>query len=184
MNMKVLEVMTSPACACRPEDNLTAVAATMAEQGRGALAVLDRDGRPVGIVTGRDICRAVADPGRSPSSVLVREIMTPSPFTCAAITDVEEALRLMASCRVRRLLVVDRRSIVVGVVSLTDILEAAQEVIDFDIPLLRRLLASVARILRPHRGRRPGTPIPIGFGAGSPSGLQPQAVTEAGCFVS
>ncbi len=163
--MKVREVMSSPAHTCKPEESVAAAAAAMDGHGCGALPVVDALGRPTGMLTDRDVCVAVARKTRAPASVLVREVMTADPFTCFLNAEVEVALQVMTSCRVRRLPVVDQRGKLAGIISLTDILESMNSALDSDVPLLRQTLAAMRQIRRPLR--RFGTSLPISIEPGA-----------------
>jgi len=99
-------------------------ARTMWENHCGALPVLDEKGEPVGIVTDRDICMALARKNRFPARIAVREVMTPYPFICQPLDGVEEALAIMAENRVRRLPVVNAEGHLVGIVSISDVAAA------------------------------------------------------------
>lgn len=140
--MKVQDVMTSPAYSCSPEASLAAAARTMCDYGCGALPVLDNAGRPAGILTDRDICRAVAIKNRFAAAMRVREVMTFHPSTCTPATPLEDALELMASKKVRRLPVVDGQGRLVGIVSLSDAVAAIQDARILGSPLLRQLVAA------------------------------------------
>jgi len=139
--MKVQDLMTSPAHSCSPDASLVVAARTMGDYGCGALPVLDESGRPVGIVTDRDVCMAVARMNRFPSAISVREVMTPNPLTCAPGSEIGDVLNLMANRRVRRLPVVDAKGRLVGIVSLSDIVSSVQDAQNFDSPVLRKLVA-------------------------------------------
>ena len=101
-----------------PEDTLGEVATRMNELGIGSALVADF-GRMIGIITERDIMRAVAYQTHS-SEAPVREWMTADPVTANESTSLEEAERIMLERGFRHLPVVegDRP---VGVVSLRDI---------------------------------------------------------------
>jgi CBS domain-containing protein len=140
--MKVQDVMTSPAHSCSPDASLAAAARTMCEYGCGALPVLDNAGRPAGILTDRDICRAVALGSRFASAIRVREFMTFHPSTCTPAMPIEDALELMASKKIRRLPVVDGQGRLVGIVSLSDVVATIQNAEILNSPLLRQLVAA------------------------------------------
>ena len=89
-----------------PEDTLGEAAERMAEQGVGSAVVLD-SGRLIGILTERDLLKAVA--GRvHTSEARVREWMTADPITASETDSADEAIRTMldngfsASARRRR----------------------------------------------------------------------------------
>ncbi len=104
--------------AVAPEDTIGFAAEQMAERGVGACVVLDY-GRLIGILSERDILRAVA--GRVHSSeARVREWMTADPVTASESMSAEEAGRVMIEQGFRHLPVVeDDRA--VGIVSIRDV---------------------------------------------------------------
>ncbi|HSP95067.1 MAG TPA: CBS domain-containing protein [Thermoanaerobaculia bacterium] len=152
--MRVQDVMTSPAHSCTPDASLAAAALAMQEYGCGALPVLDNAGRPVGILTDRDVCMAVARKNRFPAAIPVREVMTLNPFTCGPRTDLGYALSVMADGHIRRLPVVDSDGRLVGILSFTDVLTSAQETRTVDTPLLRKLVAASRPLSRPLSSRQ------------------------------
>jgi CBS domain-containing protein len=151
--MKVQDVMTSPAHSCTPDATLAAAAQAMQQYDCGALPVLDNAGRPVGILTDRDVCLAVAQRNRFPAAIRVREIMTHDPFTCAPATDLSYALKVMTACHIRRLPVVDPKGRLVGIVTASDIVSAIGDSPESGLPLLSGL-AAVSR-----RRSQPGKPV-------------------------
>src|SRR5436190_17956365 len=87
------ELMTAAVVAVAPEDTLGEAAERMAEQGVGSSVVLD-GGRLIGILTERDLLKAVA--GRvHTSEARVREWMTADPVTASESTSADEAIRTM-----------------------------------------------------------------------------------------
>ena len=114
------ELMTREVLSVAPEDTLGQAAEAMVERGVGSAVVSDF-GRLIGILTERDLLRAVA--GRVHSSeARVREWMTVDPVTASVSTGVEEAARTMLEQGFRHLPVVeDDRP--VGIVSIRDVVE-------------------------------------------------------------
>ena len=114
------DLMTEDVLTVAPEDTLGEAAAKMTERGIGAVIVSDF-GRMIGILSERDIMRAVADRIHS-SEARVREWMTANPITATAETSTEEAARTMLEHGFRHLPVVDGDR-AVGIVSLRDLAE-------------------------------------------------------------
>ena len=83
--------------------------------GISGAPVLARDGRPVGVVSWRDL--ALAEPDRE-----LREVMSHPPVKIAAAAFIDEAAKTMAQRGCRRLVVVDKDGFMVGVVSSIDVL--------------------------------------------------------------
>ena len=140
--MKVQDVMTSPAHSCSPEVTLAAAARAMSDYGCGALPVLDDGGRPIGILTDRDVCRAIAAGNRFAAAVRVHEAMTPNPTNCQPAMPIAQALEIMAERKIRRLPVVDAQGRLVGIVSLADIVSGVHDSQWIASPLLRQLVAA------------------------------------------
>ena len=114
------ELMAADVLAVAPEDTLGEAAEKMVARGVGSAVVTDF-GRLIGILTERDLMRAMA--GRVHSSeARVREWMTAEPVTASEDTTAEEAARIMLEQGFRHLPVVkDGRAI--GIVSIRDVAE-------------------------------------------------------------
>jgi CBS domain-containing protein len=115
------DLMTTDVLTVAPEDTLGEAAAKMTERGVGAVVVSDF-GRMIGILSERDIMRAVADRIHS-SEARVREWMTADPITATTDTSIEDAARTMFDNGFRHLPIVDGER-AVGIVSLRDLAEA------------------------------------------------------------
>jgi CBS domain-containing protein len=114
----VVDLMTADVVSVAPEDTLGEAAAKMTEKGIGAVVVSDF-GRMIGILSERDIMRAVADRIHS-SEARVREWMTADPITATTETSVEEAGRTMLENGFRHLPVVEGER-AVGMLSIRDV---------------------------------------------------------------
>ena len=99
-----------------PADTVRLACKEMANRGVGAVLVLD-GARLVGIVTGRDVVRAIAD-GRDTATPLA-DVMTRDPDVIACDRTAIDALRMMSDGGYRHLPVV-RDGELVGVVSRGD----------------------------------------------------------------
>jgi CBS domain-containing protein len=112
------ELMTRDVLTVAPEDTIGESAQKMVELGVSSAVVSDF-GRTIGILTERDLTRAVA--GRVHSSeARVREWMTPDPVTVSESTPAEEAAQIMFEHKFRHLPVVaDEHT--VGIISIRDL---------------------------------------------------------------
>ena len=112
------ELMAGDVLTVAPEDTLGEAAEKMERRGVGSAVVSDF-GRLIGILTERDILRAVA--GRTHSSqARVREWMTKDPVTATEDTLAEEAARTMLEHGFRHLPVI-RGERAIGIVSIRDV---------------------------------------------------------------
>lgn len=123
--MLVKDVMTADVVTVSPTTSVYAAAKIMAEEEVGSLVVTVGE-KPVGVLTERDVVRRVVAAGLSPRRTSVEDVMTSPVVVVGENTSLEEAVAIMASNRVRRLLVV-RDEKLVGIVTVTDIVRALGE---------------------------------------------------------
>ncbi|MDE2006950.1 MAG: CBS domain-containing protein [Rhodospirillales bacterium] len=102
----------------RPDATLREAARAMADRGVGAVLVTDAAGCLLGIVTGRDAVRALAE-AEAPGALTLDRVMTRNPATLGPDGTAIEALRLMADCGCRHIPVVAAGK-VAGIVSRGD----------------------------------------------------------------
>jgi CBS domain-containing protein len=114
------QLMSRDVLLVAPEDTLGEAAQKMADRGVGSAVVADY-GRVIGILTERDLLRAVAARLHS-SEARVREWMTAEPLTAAEETPAAEALQTMLEHGFRHLPVIDGNR-AVGIVSIRDLAE-------------------------------------------------------------
>ena len=96
-------------------------ARAMRAKNVGALVVVNA-GRPLGILTDRDIVMDVVARGNDPDSVLVGDVMHRKPAVISADAGLLDAAQLFARTGVRRLPVVDGAGQVVGIIALDDLM--------------------------------------------------------------
>ncbi|MBA7471680.1 hypothetical protein ES707_06989 [subsurface metagenome] len=122
----VREVMQSHPTTLDVGETVARAAQTMCRDGVGSCIVLQNN-LPTGIVTEEDInCKVVAK-DLKPSSIHVSEIMSTPLITIGADKLVGDAAAMMVKHRVRRLPVVEDQ-LVIGIVTVRDILTVATEV--------------------------------------------------------
>ena len=98
----VAEVMNRDVLAVDPTASIGEAAEKMMDAGVGAVVVMEDMVRMVGIVTERDILRAVAQRARA-AEARVRQWMTESVITIEPETTVEEAAKMMFERNFRHL---------------------------------------------------------------------------------
>jgi CBS domain-containing protein len=116
--VQVRDVMTEATVTDSSADTLRAAAERMWRNQTGSLLVMDDD-RLAGIVTERDLLRAVAL-GADPGAAAIKEAMTIEVFTVPPDTPLRDAAREMASRWIRHLPVVEDGRLL-GVVSMRDV---------------------------------------------------------------
>lgn len=122
--MKVRALCRHEVTTADPNDSLADVASRMQYDEVGALAVFE-DESLVGIVTERDLVRALAD-GVDPAETPVSAYMTADPVTIDEDAEAAEAATFMIRVGARHLPVVDAGR-VVGMISARDLLDLEAE---------------------------------------------------------
>ena len=90
----------------------------------GALVVTDGDGRLTGIISERDLVRAIAAVGAGALTQSVADHMTPEPETCVETDTVESVMETMTRGRFRHVPVLDDGLILCGMVSIGDVVKS------------------------------------------------------------
>jgi CBS domain-containing protein len=122
---RIREVMTERLRTCEPQTTVLEVARLMKEEDVGPIPVV-KDGRPVGLVTDRDIVVRVVAEGRDATMTTVGDIASGELVTVEPEQSLDEALKLMGQHRVRRLPVVEGDRLV-GIVAQADVARSADE---------------------------------------------------------
>jgi CBS domain-containing protein len=124
MAKSVRELMTKNPCSIDADKSVAYAARMMRDEDVGLAPIVEGDCL-VGTVTDRDITiRAVAE-GKDPESTKVKEIASINLVTVDPQHDLDEALKLMARHRVRRLPVTEADGRLVGLVAQADIAKTA-----------------------------------------------------------
>jgi CBS domain-containing protein len=125
--MKVKDVMSTNVACCRKDTLLQEVARMMVDCDCGEIPVTDDAGRPIGVITDRDItCRAVAQ-GRNPLELTAGDCMTSPPLIVTPEASLSECCDILEENQVRRVPVVDETGRCIGIVSQADIARHASK---------------------------------------------------------
>ena len=106
-----------------PEASFSALMREITHKGLGASAIVDADGRPVGIFTDGDLRRLV-ETGRDLRALTAREVMHPRPRHIRDAPLAAEAAEAMETHRITVLLVLDAGGRLVGAVNSNDLMRA------------------------------------------------------------
>lgn len=118
----VADIMSSPVITVEGEANARDAAILMTDRRIGSIIVTER-GRPVGIVTERDLLERVVSPCRDPCETRMKEIMSSPLITVPGDTNILEAMRKMREKDISRLVVMEGDRLI-GIVSERDIIRA------------------------------------------------------------
>ena len=92
----------------------------------GSVLVLDGEGSVAGIVSERDLVRALASHGAKAMELEARQVMTRDVVTCDPDDSIDQVMQTMTSGRFRHLPVV-RHGELLGLVSIGDVVKARLE---------------------------------------------------------
>ena len=122
---KVEDVMTADSLkSCNLETKLHEVAKTMKEANRGALPVVDKNNKVIGIVTDRDVCLSLAaKKDKEISALTVKDaIQTVKVHTVKAEDNITKAFEEMRKNKIGRLPVTDKEGKLKGMLSVNNLL--------------------------------------------------------------
>ena len=125
--MKVSHLMNNEVRVCALESNLADAAGGMWEGDCGALPVINADNQVVGMITDRDITIAVATKGRSATEISVAEVINRPVSSCLPDDEIQTALKIMRHEKIRRLPILNETGQLEGILSINDIILAAEE---------------------------------------------------------
>jgi CBS domain-containing protein len=114
--------------------------AVLVERRIGAVLVVE-DGRPVGIVSERDIIRCLATHGGNVLGLGAREVMTAPVITIRLQDSLSDAMELMTDRRIRHLPVVESGQLV-GIVSIGDLVKRRIEQAEQEALALKDYIAT------------------------------------------
>ncbi|MGH6819727.1 MAG: CBS domain-containing protein [Methylocella sp.] len=124
-----------------PSQTLHEVAGILAKHRIGAVVVADTAGAIIGILSERDLVRALAGEGAAALARTAREFMTAKVRTCSP-RDTEAALMgLMTEHRIRHLPVVEDGKLA-GMISIGDVVKLRIEMIEREAEEMKSYIAS------------------------------------------
>ena len=124
-----------------PTASLTDAVKLLAERRIGAILVTGPDNRVVGILSERDIVRAVAERGHAALEENVGAVMTRKVTTCAETDTIAVIMERMTEGKFRHMPVIDEGKLV-GVISIGDVVKWRVGEIEGESAALREYIAT------------------------------------------
>lgn len=124
----------------QPHRTLGEAAGTLTEKRIGAVVVNGADGGLLGILSERDIIRALGASGAEALSSPVSRAMTAKVVTCRLETSIDELMEIMTSGRFRHVPVMEDGR-VVGIVSIGDVVKHRVAEIEAESKAMRDYIA-------------------------------------------
>lgn len=120
----------------RSDVTVETAVAQLKSEGVGALIVSDDGASIVGILSERDVVRAMATHGRELLDMKVSELMTTTVKTCTRGSAIQDVMALMTTSRIRHLPVVEDGRIC-GIISIGDVVKNRLEELEAETSTLR-----------------------------------------------
>jgi len=133
---RILSNKGSSVLTIEPTALLGAAAKVLSERRIGALVVTGADNRIVGIISERDIVRALGARGAQVLDAPVSEVMTRKVVTCSERDTTAELMGEMTEGKFRHLPVVEQERLV-GIISIGDVVKARLEEMQHDTEALQ-----------------------------------------------
>lgn len=124
-----------------PADTVQTIVDTLARHRIGAVVVLDAAGAIAGIVSERDIVRAMAGGGAGVLEKTAQQIMTKKVQTCSPLDSEAELMQLMTENRIRHLPVLANGQLA-GMISIGDVVKLRIESIEREAEDMKTYIAS------------------------------------------
>ena len=118
-----------------PDQPLAEAVNTMADRDIGSLVVMDH-GDVVGMLTFREVIKAIVKNGGSVGNTTIRSVMDDSPLSCTPDTEMDEVRRMMLDRHARYMPVLTQRTLM-GVISFYDVARAVVDSQDFENRMLK-----------------------------------------------
>ena len=142
MNVEaILRAKGSNVATIRPDATVGAAVRELKTHGIGALLVSEDGRRVAGILSERDIVHALAEQGAALLAMPVDQLMTRKVVTCVPEDTVSDLMARMTQHRFRHLPVV-KDGILIGIVSIGDLVKNRIEEVEFEADSLRSFIAS------------------------------------------
>jgi CBS domain-containing protein len=119
---RILSLKGRDVATIEPSRSLSEAAQVLAERRIGALLIVDGQTPVSGIISERDIVRAVASLGAKSLEEPVSRFMTQKVLTCTGETSVNDVMELMTQQKIRHVPVVEGGRLV-GIVSIGDVVK-------------------------------------------------------------
>ncbi|MCK5627518.1 CBS domain-containing protein [Candidatus Bathyarchaeota archaeon] len=123
------DVMSKPVISIRENDNAMNAAKLMEKHKIGGIVIVNKSGKPLGIVTERDLATRVVAKGLQPKDVNVSSIMSRPIVTIDGETSIREVAKKMSRLEIRRLAVASKEDLQ-GIITSKDILRITPVMMD------------------------------------------------------
>lgn len=137
----ILKFKGSDIITAAPGQTLREIASTLATNKIGAIVVTDTNGRVAGIISERDLVRAIAESGGAVLNETADRHMTREVVTCGREDNIAELMAKMTEGRFRHLPVVEDGKLT-GIISIGDVVKQRIQETESEVEAMRGYIAS------------------------------------------
>ena len=138
---RILSLKGREVATIEPGRSLSEAARVLAERRIGALLIVDGDRPVTGIISERDIVRAVAMHGAKALDEPVSRFMTEKVVTCTGETSINDVMELMTQQKFRHIPIVESGRLS-GIVSIGDVVKLRLEEVEAETQAIKEYIAT------------------------------------------
>ena len=138
---RILSLKGREVATIEPSRSLSEAARVLAERRIGALLIVDGDRPVTGIISERDIVRAVAMHGAKALDEPVSRFMTEKVVTCTGETSINDVMELMTQQKFRHIPIVESGRLS-GIVSIGDVVKLRLEEVEAETQAIKEYIAT------------------------------------------
>ncbi|MBX9861552.1 MAG: CBS domain-containing protein [Hyphomicrobium sp.] len=125
----------------RPNASLLDCTKKLGSKKIGAIVVVGDSGLVTGIISERDIIRAISENGAQALNLMVSEVMTRNVVSCQETSELDELMEMMTKGRFRHLPVLEDDALV-GIISIGDVVKYHVAEVEMEVSAMRNYLAT------------------------------------------
>lgn len=137
----ILDLKGNDVVTLEPDQTLARAAQLLGARRIGAVVVVDGDRRIVGILSERDIVRAIGETGADALTLRVDQVMTSKVTTCGEAHTVNHVMEVMTRGRFRHL-PVEKDGRLAGIISIGDVVKRRIEEVQREADQIREYIAT------------------------------------------
>lgn len=125
----------------RAEASLLEIASQLSSKGIGAIVIVNDRDEVIGIISERDLVKAIGARGVSALSLAVGEIMTREVVSCTEDRTIEDLMGIMTTGRFRHVPVVEGGRLI-GIVSIGDVVKNHIAEVEMEVSAMKDYLST------------------------------------------
>jgi CBS domain-containing protein len=137
----ILKLKGRAVSTARPDASLLDVAQKLGAKKIGAIVVVGDNGHVAGIISERDLIRAIAERGAAALALTVADVMTRTVVACQETSELDELMEMMTKGRFRHMPVIEDGALV-GIISIGDVVKYHVAEVEMEVSAMRNYLAT------------------------------------------